>query len=159
MSVREYGECDTQDQLESDICAYARRVIHREDIDNSFSDQITWTVSGRLLRKTGKVSKMNGGNPVGKISWVAYKHKGWGVVKATVRWCIASVVERQTDRTGLHTQLETGDANQVAAPPKYRVVCDDCGNTYKRYKKGKLVKRTHQFRCGKCNGNLTVNDT
>lgn len=39
--------------------------------------------------------------------------------------------------------------------PRYTIVCQDCGNTFIRYKKSKLINQIQNYRCG-CGGRLEV---
>lgn len=150
--------------MEERIREYGERVIEEYDLDVS---DVTYefVVSGRLTRTHGNIrGNLRYDDYTIKVSSHAIDNFDWEHIKGVIRHELAHLVTYL--ERGKHSEndfffqenLERLDApkdtDRPAKPPKYILVCEDCGVKIRRQQKSKIIKNPHRYSCGECNGRL-----
>lgn len=102
-----------------------------------------------------------------KLSWPAYKNHGWESTKETIRHELIHVEQfHETDTAGHGRWFRRKadmmdcsvrcDARATDVDYKYLLICQRCGQEYRRQRKSKTIKHPDRYNCGKCNGDLSV---
>ena len=80
-------------------------------------------------------------------------HTCYGCMKHTGRW--KQYADKVNAAYGYHIKRAAAREEHIVPkelekPPKYKVICPNCGMEYERYKMSEFIRHPEKYRCGKC---------
>lgn len=137
-------------------------VIEEYNLDTS---GLTWEVraDNRLTRTWANIHYKPNDHYLIKYSPKAVRRHGWDKVKSALRHELAHMMANyhhgETGEYGLHFRDYLNEFDAIVKPeegasePDYLIRCESCGKEFARFKRSKLVKKTHRYSCD-CGGDL-----
>lgn len=160
--VAECADPETPAELLERAKRYARGVPI--DVDPS---GIEWEISHRAKRRAGAcLYRPGSGRITIRLTWAAYEAFGWERFTGTIRHELIHALEYRERGESGHGAFFDRWAERLDAPrncprftrPAYWIRCTDCGHRSARYRRSSVVTDPDRYRCGSCEGRLTVDE-
>lgn len=129
--------------------------------------EVRLEINGKLTKRHGDYVKKSYGHRIRLSPHVMDSH-GWVGMKETIRHELIHLQQRLDGDEGGHGEsfkkhmdafnVSSTTANSPARDPQYTIMCVDCGHTYTRQRKSKIIKKPELYSCHDCGGDLTRTD-
>lgn len=128
---------------------------------------IDWETSTRMQRSAGvAIYERQSEQIMIRLSWDAYEAYGWEQFSRVVRHELIHAWQyhkySEADHGSTFRQwvepLETDRHCEQYADPNYWVICEECESRDPRYRRSKVVKQPEQYSCGRCGGEILIEE-
>ena len=166
--ARDFPEPDSGKEPETpaELLTRARRYAREVPIDVDPA-RIEWEISRRAKRRAGAcLFRPDSEEITIRLTWAAYEAFGWERFTATIRHELIHALEYRERGESGHGEFFRRWAAKLDAPrhcprfsrPAYWIRCTDCGHRSARYRRSRVVDEPERYRCGSCEGPLTVEE-
>ncbi|KYH24198.1 protein SprT-like protein [Halalkalicoccus paucihalophilus] len=170
--LRVMRKSEWRDQPETKAALCERAAAHAEMVaDEHFPElpveTIDWETSTRMQRSAGvAIYDYQSKQITIRLSWDAYESYGWEQFSRVVRHELIHAWQYhecgEADHGSTFTQwvepLETDRHCERYADPNYWIICEECESRDPRYRRSKVVKRPEQYSCGRCGGEISIEE-
>ena len=163
-------ESGTENYPETKAALCERAAAHADEVAAEHFPElpvatIDWETSTRMQRSAGVAIYEHQRKQITiRLSWDAYEAYGWEQFSRVVRHELIHAWQYHEYGEADHgpsfrqwiEPLETDRHCERYSDPKYWVICEKCESRDPRYRRSKVVKQPEKYSCGRCSGEISI---